>query len=102
MKIRCSASRRRGGVLYPTHRSTSSESAVQAVPGLREQLGEVGFVRVHRSLLVNSLQVLSVRRGPRGRQLVKLNSGEELPVGRQFEGNTRAFVTIAHRSSLRS
>ncbi len=69
---------------------------------LGEQLGAVGFVRVHRSLLVNSLQVLSVRRGPRGRQLVKLNSGEELPVGRQFEGSTRAFVTIAHRSSLRS
>ena len=68
---------------------------------LGEQLRAVGFVRVHRSLLVNSLQVLAVRRGPRGRQLVKLNSGEELPVGRQFEGNTRAFVTIAHRSSLR-
>ena len=68
---------------------------------LGEQLGAVGFVRVHRSLLVNSLQVLAVRRGPRGRQLVKLNSGAELPVGRQFDGNTRAFVTIAHRSSLR-
>jgi DNA-binding LytR/AlgR family response regulator len=69
---------------------------------LGEQLGAVGFVRVHRSLLVNSLQVQAVRRGPRGRQLVKLNSGAELPVGRQFDGNTRAFVTIAHRSSLRS
>jgi DNA-binding LytR/AlgR family response regulator len=66
------------------------------------QLGEVGFVRVHRSLLVNSLRVSAVRRGPRGRQLVKLNSGEELPVGRQFDGNTRAFVTIPHRSSLRT
>jgi DNA-binding LytR/AlgR family response regulator len=69
---------------------------------LGKQLGAVGFVRVHRSFLVNSLQVVAVRRGPRGRQLVKLNSGEELPVGRQFDGSTRAFVTIAHRSSLRS
>ena len=69
---------------------------------LGEQLGAIGFVRVHRSLLVNSLQVLAVRRGPRGRQLVKLNSGAELPVGRQFDDNARAFVTIAHRSSLRS
>ncbi len=68
---------------------------------LGEQLSAVGFVRVHRSLLVNSLQVMAVRRGPRGRQLVKLKSGEELPVGRQFDGSTRAFVTIAHRSSLR-
>jgi DNA-binding LytR/AlgR family response regulator len=69
---------------------------------LGEQLGAVGFVRVHRSLLVNSLQVMAVRRGPRGRQWVKLSSGEELPVGRRFDGNTRAFVTITHRSSLRS
>jgi DNA-binding LytR/AlgR family response regulator len=69
---------------------------------LGEQLGAVGFVRVHRSLLVNSLQVLAVRRGPRGRQRVKLNSGAELPVGRQFDGSMRAFVTITPRSSLRS
>ncbi len=67
---------------------------------LAEQLGAVGFVRVHRSLLVNSLQVRAVGRGPRGRQRVKLNSGAELPVGRQFDGNTRAFVTITPRSSL--
>jgi DNA-binding LytR/AlgR family response regulator len=66
---------------------------------LSEQLHAIGFVRVHRSLLVNSLHVLAVRRGPRGRQLVKLNSGAELPVGRQFDGNVCTFVTIAHRSS---
>lgn len=68
---------------------------------LGEQLRAAGFVRVHRSLLVNSLHVQAVRRGPRGRQLVKLNSGTELPVGRQFDVNASAFVTIAHRSSLR-
>lgn len=68
---------------------------------LAEQLRPSGFVRVHRSLLVNSLHVAAVRPGPRGRQLVKLHSGAELPVGRQFEGNACAFVTIAHRSSLR-
>jgi hypothetical protein len=66
---------------------------------LGDQLQAVGFVRVHRSLLVNSLHVLAVRRGPRGRQLVKLSSGAELPVGRQFDGNVCTLVTIAHRSS---
>ena len=69
---------------------------------LGEQLRPIGFVRVHRSLLVNALHVAAIRRGPRGRQLVKLHSGAELPVGRQFDGNARAFVTIAHRSSLRT
>jgi len=62
---------------------------------LGEQLRDAGFVRVHRSLLVNAVHVRSTRRGPRGRRVVKLRSGAELPVGRQFEA---AFVTFAHRS----
>jgi hypothetical protein len=66
---------------------------------LNEQLAAVGFVRVHRSLLVNALHVLAVHRGPRGRQLVKLRSGAELPVGRQFDDVAAAFVTRLHRSS---
>lgn len=66
---------------------------------LSEQLGMVGFVRVHRSLLVNSLHVVAIRRSSRGRRIVALRSGAELPVGRQFDGNTHAFVTMSHRSS---
>ena len=65
------------------------------------QLGAAGFVRVHRSLLVNPLHVVATRRGPRGRRLVALRSGAELPVGRQFCDNAAAFVTIATRSSQR-
>lgn len=66
---------------------------------LSAQLGGAGFVRVHRSLLVNPLHVVATRRGPRGRRLVALRSGAELPVGRQFGDNAAAFVTIACRSS---
>jgi LytTr DNA-binding domain len=68
---------------------------------LSDQLGGAGFVRVHRSLLVNPLHVVATRRGPRGRRLVALRNGAELPVGRQFGENAAAFVTIAHRSSQR-
>ena len=63
---------------------------------LCEQLREVGFVRVHRSLLVNAAHVVTIARGPRGRRVVKMRSGAKLPVGRQFD----AFVTISRRSSL--
>ena len=69
---------------------------------LGEQLRAVGFVRVHRSLLVNALHVVATRRAPRGRRIVRLRSGAELPVGRQFVDNTRTFVTTAHRSSRRA
>ena len=66
---------------------------------LASQLSLIGFVRVHRSLLVNSLHVVAARRGRRGRGVVELRSGAELPVGRQFGDNAAAFVPIEHRSS---
>ncbi len=69
---------------------------------VNEQLGAVGFVRMHRSLLVNSLHVVAIRQAPRGRRIVELRSGAVLPVGRQFDGNAHAFVTISRRSSQRS
>lgn len=68
---------------------------------LSTQLRRAGFVRVHRSLLVNPLHVVATRRGPRGRRLVALRCGAELPVGRQFGDSAAALVTIAHRSSQR-
>jgi hypothetical protein len=57
-----------------------------------EQLGAVGFVRVHRSLLVNASHVLAVRRGSRTRRIVKLRSGTELPIGRQFSDHVDTFL----------
>ena len=68
---------------------------------LCDQLGAAGFVRVHRSLLVNPLHVVAIRRAPRGRRMVELRSGAELPIGRQFDSSAAAFVTIAQRSSQR-
>ena len=58
---------------------------------LGEQLRAVGFVRVHRSLLVNALHVVAVARGPRGRRIVRMRGGAELPIGRQFDDTARAF-----------
>ena len=74
---------------------------------LSGQLSGMGFVRVHRSVLVNTLHVLAVRRGPRGRRIVRVRSGAQLPVGRQFYEDARSlgpdvpFVTIPRRSSRR-
>ena len=59
---------------------------------LTEQLGAAGFVRVHRSMLVNAMHVVGTRRAPHGRRLVRLRGGVELQVGRQFLENTRAFT----------
>jgi DNA-binding LytR/AlgR family response regulator len=58
---------------------------------LGEQLRAAGFVRVHRSLLVNALHVVAVARGPRGRRIVRMRGGAELPIGRQFDDTARSF-----------
>jgi hypothetical protein len=68
---------------------------------LSDQLRAVGFLRVHRSVLVNPLHVVATRRGRRGRRVVEVRSGAELPVGRQFNDNAAAFITISQRSSQR-
>lgn len=68
---------------------------------LSDQLGAAGFLRVHRSVLVNPLHVVAARRAPRGRRIVELRSGAQLPIGRQFGDNAAALVTIAQRSSQR-
>jgi hypothetical protein len=64
---------------------------------LGKQLRAAGFVRVHRSLLVNAQHVLAIRRGPRGRPVVRLRSGVQLPVGRQFEEEARSSQIRAVR-----
>jgi hypothetical protein len=68
---------------------------------LSDQLRAVGFLRVHRSVLVNPLHVVATRRGRRGRRVIEVRSGAQLPVGRQFGDNAAAFITIAQRSSQR-
>ena len=64
---------------------------------LGKQLRAAGFVRAHRSLLVNAQHVLAIRRGPRGRLIVRLRSGAQLPVGRQFEEEARSSQKRAVR-----
>jgi DNA-binding LytR/AlgR family response regulator len=64
------------------------------------QLRGLGFVRVHRSVLVNALHVLAVRRGPRGRRIVRVRSGAQLPVGRQFDEDAQTLAQASRSSQF--
>jgi DNA-binding LytR/AlgR family response regulator len=50
---------------------------------LADQLAPHGFIRIHRSSVVNSARIAAIRR-LRGGLKVSLSSGVELPVGRRF------------------
>ena len=68
---------------------------------LSEQLRGLGFVRVHRSVLVNALHVRSIRRGPRGRRVVTVRSGAQLPIGRQFDDDALAMLRSSQFRAVR-
>ena len=69
---------------------------------LSKQLHGAGFARVHRSVLVNALHVAAIRRGPRGRRIVRMRSGAQLPVGRQFDEEARTLAPGCRSSQTRA
>jgi DNA-binding LytR/AlgR family response regulator len=74
--------------LITGNRTLLMRTTLQELSG---QLRGMGFVRVHRSVLVNAVHVQAVRRGPRGRRIVRVRSGAQLPVGRQFDQDAQTL-----------
>lgn len=65
---------------------------------LEAQLKPFGFVRIHRSTLVNSRQVDRIETGQWGRTFVRLQCGEQRPIGRKYRG----VVQIVQNSDIRA
>ena len=66
---------------------------------LRESIGEVaeklksyGFVRIHRSMLVNSSFVEEVQPWPTGEYILRVRGGKELTVSRKYKKNLNALA----------
>lgn len=57
-----------------------------------EKLAPYGFIRVHRSMVVNSDWIESLRRTQWGSLQLRLRSGAELRVSRSFESSVRDLV----------
>jgi DNA-binding LytR/AlgR family response regulator len=51
-----------------------------------------GFVRIHRSAIVNADKVAAVEKGVWGRSVLRLRSGAKLPVGKKYRHAVRAVV----------
>ena len=50
-----------------------------------------GFVRVHRSAVINPERIAAIEKTRWGGQVVRLLSGAEVPVGRKFRGAVHSF-----------
>jgi len=68
------------------------------ISSLADQLAEEGFVRVHKSALVNRSKVLRVKGGA-GRLSLVLEGGTEVPIGRKYRDAVQNIVELNASSS---
>ena len=57
-----------------------------------EKLTPLGFVRIHRSILVNTTLVRDLRRDDTGTYVLRTADGGEHPVGRAYKGNLKVIA----------
>jgi two-component system, LytTR family, response regulator len=65
-----------------------------SVSAIAEKLEPYGFVRVHRSALVNSPWVEEIRPHPSGEYRLLLRNGTELAVARTYRKNLRSLAEL--------
>ena len=76
--------------LHAGERSYLFRSTISA---MAEHLSSHGFVRIHRSAIINRERLAAVRRTPGGGMKVALASGVELPVGRKYRDSVQALTS---------
>jgi len=64
----------------------------EPISSLIERFDAARFVRIHRSHIVNRERVAAIRRRPAGGYTIVTDSGEQLPVGRNYRNVVRTLV----------
>jgi DNA-binding LytR/AlgR family response regulator len=57
-----------------------------------QKLTPLGFVRIHRSILVNTILVKDLRRDNTGTYVLRTTDGSEHPVGRAYKANLKVIA----------
>lgn len=80
------------------HLSGSNHLHREPIGALLNRLDPARYVRIHRSYIVDRDRVVAVRRRATGGYLVRMASGEDLPVGRHFRGAAHDIVAGVART----
>jgi DNA-binding LytR/AlgR family response regulator len=59
-----------------------------------EKLRPHGFIRIHRSVLVNTSFVEEIQPWPTGEYVLRINGGQELTVSRMYKNNLRSIAQL--------
>jgi two-component system LytT family response regulator len=86
------------------HHGSSAHLVRGTISSFEQHLSEYGFVRIHRSALVNIAHVVSLEPVVSGDYTVHLASGREVMLSRTYRERFFAFVSVpmsaAHTSAL--
>jgi two-component system LytT family response regulator len=71
---------------------TGSYLVRETMATAEQKLTPLGFVRIHRSILVNTTLVTDLRRDNTGTYVLRTTDGREHPVGRAYKGNLKLIA----------
>ncbi len=64
----------------------------ETMANAEQKLAPVGFVRIHRSILVNATLVRDLRRDSKGMYVLRTADGREHPVSRAYKQNLKVIA----------
>jgi DNA-binding LytR/AlgR family response regulator len=74
------------------HRTSSSHMLRESIATLEEKLSPHGFVRIHRSVLVNAALVEEIQPWSTGEHLLRVKGGREYTVTRTYKRNLQLLA----------
>jgi DNA-binding LytR/AlgR family response regulator len=73
-------------------RLTDSYLLRESISTMAEKLQAYGFIRIHRSVLVNASSVEELRPGPSGEYMLRIAGGREYMVSRTYKNNLKSLA----------
>jgi len=64
----------------------------ESISALAEKLKAYGFIRIHRSVLVNGSFVEEIQPWPTGEYVLRVKGGKEYTVSRTYKGNLKSLA----------
>lgn len=74
------------------HRTSSSHMLRASMETMEKKLNSHGFVRIHRSVLVNAALVEEIQPRPAGESLLRVKGGREYTVTRTYKKNLQVLA----------
>jgi DNA-binding LytR/AlgR family response regulator len=85
------AAKAQGNYIALVHKS-GSYLVRETMATAEQKLTPLGFVRIHRSIMVNTTLVKDLRRDNTGTYVLRTTDGSEHPVGRAYKGNLKVIA----------